>query len=126
MEKYNVFYLSPPIDIYVPPMSHCLVITTCPDQDTAVKLAESLVENRLAACVSCLPGVRSFYEWKGKLEKSQEQLLLIKTRSDKYQELEQALCSIHPYELPEIIAVPIAEGFRPYLDWIDTQLDNNQ
>ena len=105
-------------------MDYRLVLTTCADQATADKLAKALVEKRLAACVSCLPGVRSFYEWKGKLESEQEQLLLIKSREDKYSELEQTLRKLHPYELPEIIAVPIEEGLVPYLNWIDTQLDN--
>lgn len=105
-------------------MEYRLVLTTCSDQSTANKLAKVLVEKRLAACVSCLPGVISFYEWKGKLQNEQEQLLLIKSRADKYQELEQTLKALHPYELPEIIAVPIENGLLPYLNWIDTQLDN--
>lgn len=105
-------------------MDYRLVLTTCADQSTAETLAKALVDKRLAACVSCLPGIRSFYEWKGKLENEQEHLLIIKSREDKYPELEQTIRSLHSYELPEIIAVPIEEGLAPYLNWIDTQLDN--
>lgn len=105
-------------------MNYRLVMTTCPDQATADRLADSLVQANLAACVSCLPGVQSVYRWKGEVMREQEFLLLIKTRADHYSALEQTIKNQHPYECPEIIAVPVVEGFKPYLDWIDLQLEN--
>jgi periplasmic divalent cation tolerance protein len=104
-------------------MDYRLVLTTCPNKDTAEAIAAALVQGRLAACVSILPGARSVYEWKGEVETEEEQLLLIKTRQDKYNELERAILDGHPYELPEIIAVPIEDGLGAYLSWIDGLLD---
>jgi len=104
-------------------MSYRLVLSTCPDMQVAESLAGMLVAERLAACVNILPGARSVYEWQGKVEHEQECLLLIKTRPDRLARLEQRLLEEHPYELPELIAVPIEEGLHSYLSWIDTQLD---
>ena len=104
-------------------MDYRLVLTTCPDMGTAEAIAAALVQGRLAACISILPGARSVYEWKGTVETEEEHLLLIKTREDKYQELERAILDRHPYELPEIIAVPIEDGLGGYLAWIDGLLD---
>jgi periplasmic divalent cation tolerance protein len=107
-------------------MGYRLVITTCPSMTEAESLAEKLLTSRLAACVNIVPGVLSLYEWRGKLEREQEFLLLIKSRSDRFAELEKLVQSSHSYELPELIAVPIEEGLAPYLNWIDAQLDNNK
>ena len=101
--------------------SHQLVLCTCPDQDVARKIANHLVDNTLAACVNILPSVESVYMWQGKREKAQEHLLLIKTTFEAYKPLEKAICEIHPYELPEVIAVPIQDGLTGYLEWIDQQ-----
>ncbi len=107
-------------------MSYQLVITTCPSMDEAEGLAEKLLAARLAACVNIVPGVLSLYEWQGKLEREQEFMLLIKSHSEGFPQLEKLVQASHSYELPELIAVPIDEGSAPYLNWIDTQLGNNK
>jgi len=107
-------------------MDHFLVITTCPDADSAERLARHLVETRLAACVNILPGIRSVYQWKGELATDVEQLLLVKTRRDVYPQVEAAIRAKHPYELPEVIAVPLAQGSGDYLAWINSVLDHKQ
>jgi len=107
-------------------MPYRLVITTCPNMESAESLAAMLVEERLAACVNILPAGRSVYEWQGKVEREAEHVLLIKSRRDRLPALEARLQEHHPYELPELIAVPIVEGLSSYLSWIDTQLDKNK
>ncbi|MCK9533000.1 MAG: divalent-cation tolerance protein CutA [Gammaproteobacteria bacterium] len=107
-------------------MDHCLVITTCPDAHSAEMLARHLVETRLAACVNILPGICSVYQWKGELATDVEQLLLVKTRRDVYPQVEAAIRAKHPYELPEVIAVPLAQGSGDYLAWINSVLDHKQ
>ena len=104
-------------------MRHCLVLTNCPDFDCAETLASALVDNSLAACVNIVPGVTSIYQWQGERVKEQECTLLIKTREDIYPELEAFIQAQHPYELPEIIAVPVHMGSKGYLSWLDQQLD---
>ncbi len=96
-----------------------LVLCTCPDRATAHAIAETLVEGRLAACVNILPGATSVYRWQGKIESATEVLLLIKTRQPRYAGLEAAIRERHPYELPEIVAVPIDNGLPGYLNWIE-------
>ena len=98
---------------------HCIVLSTCPDSDTAGMLARRLVAERLAACVNIVPGIESVYRWQGEVEQARELLLVIKTRDDLWTALESRLRALHPYELPEIVRVPIAAGLAPYLDWID-------
>ena len=95
-----------------------LVFTNLPDRDAALKLARGLVERRLAACVNVLGGCTSVYRWKGDIEEATEVPVLVKTRSARYEELEAAIRELHPYELPEIIAVPVVRGLTDYLDWI--------
>jgi len=97
-----------------------LILCTCPDQATAEALAKLLVTSKLAACVNVVPGISSFYTWKGQLESAQEHLLLIKARQDHYAQLESAIKNNHPYELPEIIALSIDQGLPEYLNWIDS------
>jgi periplasmic divalent cation tolerance protein len=97
-----------------------LVYCTCPDHDSALRIAQALVDRQLAACVNLVPGLTSVYRWQGDTETAQEVLLLIKTRQAVYPELEAALLALHPYELPEIIAVPIEAGLPAYLSWIET------
>ena len=95
-----------------------LVLTSLPDRDTAVKLAQHLVQRRLAACVNILNGCTSVYRWKGSVEQADEVPVLIKTRAARYDELEAAIRSLHPYEVPEVIALPILDGHAPYLAWV--------
>lgn len=99
-------------------METLLVVTNMPDRASAERLAQSLVEGRLAACVNILAPCRSVYIWKGKFETAEEHPMLIKTTRDRYASLEAAIRAGHPYELPEIIAVPVAAGFTAYLDWV--------
>ncbi|MDP2901746.1 MAG: divalent-cation tolerance protein CutA [Methylovulum sp.] len=99
-----------------------IIFCTCPNKDTAKKLAHLLVTKQLAACVNILPGITSVYSWEGQIESVQEYLLLIKSSKANYQTIETTLFKHHPYEVPEIIAVPIERGLPEYLDWIDTCL----
>ena len=96
-----------------------MVLCTCPDRDTAEDIAEKLVESGLAACVNILPGTTSIYRWQGNIEKDQEILLLIKTARTRTAELQQALEEMHPYDVPEIIALPIESGHHPYIEWVE-------
>jgi periplasmic divalent cation tolerance protein len=95
-----------------------LVITNVPDQQSAFALAEKLVSLKLAACVNCLPGIHSVYRWQGKIEQTTEVALLIKTRPNRYPELENAIRKAHPYDVPEIIALPVERGLPGYLAWV--------
>ncbi len=102
--------------------SYMVVFNTCPDRATADAVAQALVELNLAACVNIVPGIRSVYRWRGRIEIGEEQLLIIKTSASRYATLERELRARHPYELPEIIALPITDGLAPYLAWIDEQV----
>ena len=95
-----------------------LVLTTLPDQKSARALAGLLVRKKLAACVSVLGGVSSVYRWKGKTETSREALVLIKTSRASWKALKTFVLNRHPYELPELIALPVAAGSKKYLDWV--------
>lgn len=97
---------------------YCLVLCTCPDEACARLLASALVDERLAACVNLLPGVSSLFRWQGAVEQANEWLALIKTRSDRYPELEARIQQLHPYDTPEIIALPIIAGSTHYLNWV--------
>jgi len=101
-----------------------LVITTLPDQDAAQQLAGSLVEAGLAACVNIGAPVTSVYKWDGELQRGTEVMLTIKTSRARYPALEQAITDGHPYELPEVIAVPITAGLDEYLAWIEACTKN--
>lgn len=102
-------------------MEAYLVISNFPDRDSAVKLARALIERRLAACVNILSPCRSVYRWQGKTEDAEEFPMLIKTTRERYSELEAAIRAGHPYELPEIIAVPLAGGLPAYLEWVESE-----
>ena len=104
---------------------HHLIYCTCPDQKTAERIARHLVSDKLAACVNILPGVSSIYEWQGQIETAQEHLLLIKSQASRYTAIETAIKTLHPYQLPEIIAVAIARGSAEYLKWIDSCLSTD-
>lgn len=95
-----------------------LVLTTCPDAESADRLAQVLVGRNMAACVNIQPQVRSIYRWQGRVEESAEHLLFIKTAAARYQELQDVIEANHPYELPEVVAVPIVAGLNEYLSWI--------
>lgn len=99
-------------------MENLLVITNCPDEDTANAIALALVEGRLAACVNILPRCQSVYRWQGAVETASEVPLLIKTTAANYPALETAIRDRHPYEVPEIIALSIARGLPAYLNWL--------
>lgn len=99
-----------------------LVLTNLPSTESAEKLAEILISEKLAACVNILAPCTSIYQWQGQLEKSIEIPLLIKSNQDKYHTLEAAIVKHHPYELPEVISVPISKGLPAYLNWLNEHL----
>ena len=103
---------------------YLLILNTCPDKETAVRVANTLVDKGLAACVNILPGVTSVYHWQGKIESDEEHILLIKSTQNAYVAVESAIREIHPYELPEVIAVPVTEGLSEYLAWIEACTKN--
>jgi periplasmic divalent cation tolerance protein len=94
------------------------VLTNLPDRAAALKLAQELVAQRLAACVNVLAECASVYRWKGSIESAAEVPVLIKTRAARYAEVEAAIRRLHPHELPEIVAVPVVRGLEEYLDWV--------
>jgi len=98
-----------------------LLITNLPDAQSAAKLAQQIVETRAAACVNQLAPCNSTYRWQGKIESATEVTLLIKTTRAAYPLLEKMIQVAHPYELPEIIAVPVTAGLPAYLNWIDSE-----
>jgi periplasmic divalent cation tolerance protein len=102
---------------------HIIALNTCPDEATAGTIANKLVESGLAACVNILPAIKSVYCWQGQIEQENEVLLIIKTRKEVFSRLENLIRDNHPYELPEIVAVPIDTGLKEYLNWIDQSLD---
>ena len=102
-------------------MATLLVFTNLPDRSAAERIADMLVEKRLAACVNILAPCRSVYRWKGAVQRDEEHPLLMKTTGERYPALEEALRAAHPYELPEIIAVPVERGLPAYLDWVGAE-----
>jgi periplasmic divalent cation tolerance protein len=101
-----------------PPETVLLCYCSCPDSACAQTIAEALVSERLAACVNRLPGISSTYRWQGTVTTDSEELLLIKTTAGRFDALKTRLLELHPYELPELIAVPVALGHPAYLDWV--------
>lgn len=99
-------------------MPALLALSTAPDTATADGLAQALVERGLAACVSVLPGLRSTYRWQGQVESAGEVLLLIKTVPERFAELQSALVALHPYEVPELVALELKDGLPAYLAWL--------
>lgn len=100
---------------------HLVAFCTCPP-DKARELARELVRRRVCACVNVVDGLHSVYTWKGSVEEDAEALLVIKTRSDRFQALENILRELHPYEVFELVAAAVAYGSKPYLDWLDESL----
>ncbi|MGQ0751315.1 MAG: divalent-cation tolerance protein CutA [Betaproteobacteria bacterium] len=95
-----------------------IVFTNLPDRGSALELARALVDKRLAACVNVLGEISSVYRWKGEIANETEVAVLIKTRAAAYGALEAGIKALHPYEVPEIVAVPVASGLPAYLDWV--------
>jgi periplasmic divalent cation tolerance protein len=99
-------------------MSYHVVFCTCPDETSATTIANMLIDRDLAACVNIVPGLRSIYRWKSQRKSGTELLLIIKSRVACYADLQATILELHPYELPEIIALPISTGLPAYLAWI--------
>ena len=99
-----------------------VVFSTAASADEAEKIARALVNERLAACVNVIPSVRSFYRWQGKIEDSAEFLLVIKSSRELFDALRVSLEKLHSYEVPEVVAMPVVDGARNYLNWMDGEL----
>ena len=99
-----------------------VVFNTCATAEEANKIARKLVEERLAACVNVLPGVRSFYRWQGAIEDTSEWLLVIKSSRTLFDSLRAELEKLHSYEVPEVVALPIVDGLANYLNWMESEL----
>ena len=93
-------------------------LITAPDAETGSRIARALVEERLAACVNLVPGIRSIYRWEGALEEDAEVLLVVKTRADRAGDLAGRVAELHPYDLPEVVLLPVVGGSLAYLDWV--------
>lgn len=102
------------------PEEFVVVLVTMPDAETAARIGSTLVQERLAACVNIVPTLRSIYEFEGKLNDDSEALCLIKTRRSLYPGLRDRVSALHPYQVPEIIALPLCEGNASYLGWLLT------
>lgn len=96
-----------------------IVLTTCPDAEAAERIARALVEEKLTACANILPPMRSVYRWKGKIEEASEQLLVVKIAVVRFPAVMDRIRALHPYELPEIVALPITDGLPDYLTWLN-------
>ncbi len=99
-------------------MSHLVVLITTPTPEVAAQIARALVEERLAACGNVVPGLRSIYRWEGMIHDDAEALLVLKTTRDRFEALRERALALHPYDVPEVIALPIEAGSAPYLEWI--------
>jgi periplasmic divalent cation tolerance protein len=99
---------------------HVAVLMTAPSAEVAATIARALVGEGLAACVNVVPGVRSIYSWKGEVCDDAEVLCVVKTRADRFEALRARAVALHPYEVPEVVALPIVAGSAPYLAWIDS------
>lgn len=95
-----------------------VVLTTCPDESSASRLARTLVEERLAACGNVVPGLRSIYRWEGEVRDDPEALLVLKVATSGLAELADRLVALHPYDVPELVALPVERGTAAYLEWV--------
>jgi periplasmic divalent cation tolerance protein len=100
-------------------MKYIVVFVTASSAKEAEKIASGIISAKLAACVNIVPNVKSIFTWKGKKESCKEALLIIKTKKDKFARLKEKVKKLHSYDTPEIISIPIQDGYKPYLDWID-------
>ena len=98
-----------------------VILVTVANQEEAVRIGEGVVKAKLAACANVIPGIQSIYRWKGKVVKSQEFLLILKSSKARYSELEKAIKTMHTYETPEIIAWPVKKGLEGYLRWVQAE-----
>ena len=105
-----------------PEMELRVALITAPDVEVAAHIAGCLVEERLAACVNLVPGVRSIYRWEGRVQDDPEVMMVVKTRADRAAELSERVQALHPYEVPEVILLPVAGGSSAYLDWVRDQV----
>jgi periplasmic divalent cation tolerance protein len=103
-----------------------VVFVTCGSEEEALKIAHSLVEERLAACVNLVSPVRSIYRWEGKIWDEKEWILFIKTQKESFEELEKKVKSLHSYSVPEIIGLPIVEGSSSYLQWLEEMTEEEK
>jgi periplasmic divalent cation tolerance protein len=103
------------------PTDAIVVLTTLASVDEAVTLIQALLERRLVACGNILPGVRSLYRWEGKVADEREVIVLMKTRAARLDALEMAFGELHPYKVPELLALPVSAGLHKYLEWIDDE-----
>ncbi|WP_349920994.1 divalent-cation tolerance protein CutA [Aeromonas veronii] len=95
-----------------------LVLCTCPDEAAADLICDQLLSRRLAACINQLPGLTSVYRWQGQIERAREIQLIIKSSAALFEPLRECILALHPYEVPEILALPVSLGHQPYLDWL--------
>jgi periplasmic divalent cation tolerance protein len=95
-----------------------LVLTTLPNADAAAEMAKHIVDERLAACANLFPAVRSIYKWQAKVEDQNEILVLFKTRQEHFERLKSRILELHPYEVPEVLAIPVEQAYQPYLEWL--------
>jgi periplasmic divalent cation tolerance protein len=102
-----------------------VVLSTVPDSATAQRIAESLVSERLAACVNVFEGVRSIYRWSGMVQREREVLMVLKTTSEAVQQLRMRLVELHPYDVPEVLALGVTDGHVPYLDWVRAEVGSH-
>src|SRR5262245_21520235 len=95
-----------------------VILSTVPDAEKAAEIARALVEERLVACVNIVPGLSSIYRWEGKLADDAEVICIIKTARDRFDQVAARIKALHPYSVPEVIALSVVKGFEPYLDWV--------
>jgi periplasmic divalent cation tolerance protein len=100
-----------------------VIICTVPNEETAAKISRTLVTEKLAACCNIIPGLRSIYRWKSEICDDAEYLLVIKTRAEVYERLEKRIQELHPYEVPEILALTVNQGLSNYLKWVDENVE---
>ncbi len=100
-----------------------IIFVTAPEAESAERMARTLVEERLVACVNVVPGIRSHYWWEGEVQSSDEVLLLMKARRSDVAAVAERVKSLHPYSLPEVVAAPIAAGLEAYLDWVRAETE---
>lgn len=106
-------------------MNVSLIIVSAPNEEVAQKIAQLLVKEKLAACVQISSPIKSFYRWKGQIEEASEYQLWIKTRTELFDLVRQKICDTHPFEVPEIISIPIVDGLKTYLNWVGEETRSN-
>jgi periplasmic divalent cation tolerance protein len=103
-------------------VSAIVILCTCPDEAVAERIATTLVEERLAACVNRVPGIVSTYRWNGKICNDREVLLLIKTMIGRFDSVRECIVALHPYDVPEVVALTVSDGLAAYVDWIESSV----